>query len=524
MKDFAILLEKLVLTPSRNRKLEAMAEYFRDTPDPDRGYALAAMTRDLDIKNLKSAALKDITMNHVDPVLFQYAYHYVGDLGETISLIWPYQEEGELPSVSDFIAQMNSLAKKDIAGRMEYYLSIATPNERWAMIKMITGGLRIGVSARLAKTALAQYSGHDIAEIEKIWHGLEIPYLDLFEWLDGKGPKPEINHAQTFHQMMLSHPIDEEKDFDKLHKDDFQAEWKWDGIRVQLVFDGDHKRIFSRTGDDISAAFPDIVDNLNGSAVLDGELLVGKNFEPMPFNNLQQRLNRKTVIKKHLIDYPAFIRVYDMLFDGKEDIRNLSLSKRRSRLEQWMVDNPSTRLDVSEIIAIEGWKELEQIRIKGAEENGHEGIMIKLKSSMYEAGRPKGKWYKWKRDARLLDCVMMYAQRGHGKRSSYYSDYTFGVWKGDEIVPVGKAYSGFTDEELKKLDKWVRSNTVSRFGPVREVKKELVCELAFDSMHESTRHKSGVAMRFPRINRIRWDKPVSEIEKLEDIKGQFLEN
>jgi DNA ligase-1 len=556
MKNFSELLEKLVFTASRNKKLEIMAKFFRETPDPDRGYALAAMTRDLDIKNLKASALKEITIRHVDPVLFQYSYNYVGDLGETISLIWPYQEEGELPSITDFIAEMNRLPKKDIPERMDYYLTIANPSERWAMIKMLTGGLRIGVSSRLAKTALALYASQNsvipakagilaqkdpsfrqddkintkddksvetyLQEIEKIWHGLDIPYLNLFAWLDGKAEKPEINHAQTFHPMMLSHPIDEEKDFDVLRKDDFQAEWKWDGIRVQLVFDEEEKKIFSRTGDDISAAFPDILDNINGSAVLDGELLVGHNFEPMPFNNLQQRLNRKSVIKKHLLDYPAYISVYDMLFDGKDDIRALSLSERRERLENWMAANPSTRLDLSEIIPIKSWQDLEEIRIKGAEEQGHEGIMIKLKSSAYEAGRPKGKWYKWKRDARLLDCVMMYAQRGHGKRSSFYSDYTFGVWKGNEIVPVGKAYSGFTDEELKELDKWVRKNTIERFGPVCEVKKELVCELAFDSMHESPRHKSGVAMRFPRINRIRWDKPVGEIDTLEGVKKQFL--
>ncbi len=522
MKDFAQLLERLILTPSRNRKLEALADYFANTPDPDRGYALAAITRDLKIKNLKAAALKEITKSRVDPMLFDISYDYVGDMAETISLIWPKQEEGELPSITDFLTFIEQTPKTELPDKISALLDIATPNERWAMIKMVTGGLRVGVSARLAKTALAQYSGQDLAEIEKIWHGLEIPYLDLFQWLDGAGEKPEIDHSQTFHPMMLAHPIDEEKDFEILKPEDFQAEWKWDGIRVQLVFNEENQNMFSRTGDNISNTFPDIIENLNGTAVLDGELLVGHDFEPQPFNCLQQRLNRKTIVKKHLKDHPAFVFVYDMLFDGDEDIRDLPLQERRKRLETWFEKNLQHRLAASEVLQYSTWDQLAEIRQKGAEEQGHEGIMIKSKGSVYVSGRPKGEWFKWKRDPRLVDAIIMYAQRGHGKRSSYYSDFTFGVWQGNEIVPIGKAYSGFTDAELKELDKFVRGNTIQRFGPVREVKKELVVEVAFDSAHESSRHKSGIALRFPRINRIRWDKPAQEVEGLAALKSQFL--
>lgn len=522
MKEFAVLLEKLVLSASRNRKLEALAEYFATTPDPDRGLALAAITRDLKIKNLKASALKEITKQKVDPYLFDLSYDYVGDLAETISLIWETKKEGELPSLPEFIEQVESTPKTKLAAYVSDLLDIATPNERWAMIKLCTGGLRVGVSARLAKTALAKYSGQDIQDIEKIWHGLEVPYINLFAWLDGKAERPEINHAQTFHPMMLSHPIDEDKDFDILKEADFQAEWKWDGIRVQAVFDETQANLFSRTGDNISAAFPDIIENVNGSAVLDGELLVGHDFEPQEFNALQQRLNRKTAAKKQMADSPAFIKVYDMLFDGQEDIRDLPLIERRARLEAWFKAYPQERLILSEIIEFEDWSTLKGIRERGAEDHGHEGVMIKLKSSSYIAGRPKGQWYKWKRDARQVDTIMMYAQRGHGKRSSFYSDFTFGVWKGNEIVPICKAYSGFTDEELQRLDKFVRANTTARFGPVREVKKELVVEIAFDSAHASPRHKSGVAMRFPRVNRIRWDKPVQEVQSLESFIQEFV--
>ena len=529
MKTFATLLERLILTPSRNRKLETLANYFANTPDPDRGYALAAITRDLKLKNLKGGALKELARERVDPVLFDLSYDYVGDMAETIALIWPTHRSGKLPSVTEFVEQVESTPKTHLPEVIANLLDSATPNERWALIKLVTGGLRIGISARLAKTALSHYSGKNLADIEKIWHGLELPYTHLFAWLDGKREKPEIQHAQTFHPMMLSHPIDEDKDFQRIQPDDFQAEWKWDGIRVQLVFDSENRRMFSRTGDDISAAFPDIVETLNGAGVLDGELLVGHDFEPMAFNCLQQRLNRKTVVKKHLKDYPAFIRVYDILFDGSTDIRDLTLLDRRQRLEQWFSQNPQTRLDISEIIRFHDWNELGKIRAEGAEVHGHEGVMIKRKSSAYEAGRPKDKWYKWKREPRLVDAILMYAQRGHGKRSSYYSDFTFGVWidpqrENDEIVPIGKAYSGFTDEELKELDKFVRSNTINSFGPVREVEKKLVVEVAFDSAHESPRHKSGVALRFPRINRIRWDKPIDEVQPLEDFRSAFLSN
>jgi DNA ligase-1 len=231
-------------------------------------------------------------------------------------------------------------------------------------------------------------------------------------------------------------------------------------------------------------------------------------------------------VKKHLKDYPAFVRVYDILFDRAEDVRGEPLQQRRRRLEDWMHKHPQTRLDLSRHLPLESWEDLAKIRIKGAEEYGHEGIMLKRKDSIYVAGRPKGPWFKWKRDPKLVDAVLMYAQRGHGKRSSFYSDYTFGVWEKEHensaIVPIGKAYSGFTDEELKQLDKWVRAHTVQSFGPVREVEKKIVLEIAFDSAHESARHKSGIALRFPRIHRIRWDKPAHEVESLDAVKDAIL--
>ena len=523
MKKFAQLLELLALTPSRNRKIEAMTQYFASTPDPDRGYALAILTGALSFKNVKPAVLRDVVTAEVDPYLFAMSYDYVGDLGETVALIWPHHgAQQDLPSLTELIELFNTTSKSELPALIASLLTRAAINERWALVKLATGALRIGVNARLAKTALANMGNKDLQALEEIWHGLEMPYTELFVWLDDRGERPDIDHTSRFHPMMLSNPIDEVKDLAVLNPADFSAEWKWDGIRVQLILGKGKASLFSRTGDDIAESFPDLVENVFGEAVLDGELLVGRDLEAAPFNDLQQRLNRKVATGKLMEEFPAFIRVYDMLFDGSQDIRTLPWTERRQHLETWLRANPQTRMNLSEVLSFSSWEELAEMRRRGAAEQGHEGVMLKLKSSPYVPGRPKGLWFKWKRDPNVVDAILMYAQRGHGKRSSFYSDYTFGVWKGNEIVPIGKAYFGFTDEELKQLDKWVRNNTIQAFGPVREVRKELVFEVAFDSAQESTRHKSGVALRFPRINRIRWDKPASEAATLADMQI-FLE-
>ncbi|MBN9306023.1 MAG: ATP-dependent DNA ligase [Devosia sp. 67-54] len=519
MKKFAQLLELLALTPSRNRKLEAMMQYFASTPDPDRGYALAILTGALTFKNVKPAVLREVVTAEVDPHLFALSYDYVGDLGETIALIWPHHgAQQDLPSLTELIELFNTTSKSELSKLIASLLTRAAINERWALVKLATGALRIGVNARLAKTALAEMSGKELQQLEEIWHGLDMPYAELFAWLDGTAPRPDVDHASRFHPLMLSNPIDEAKDLAVLDPAEFSAEWKWDGIRVQLILGRGRASLFSRTGDDIATAFPDLVDNVFGEGVLDGELLVGRAFEAAPFNDLQQRLNRKVATPRLLDEFPAFVRVYDMLFDGSDDIRTLPWSERRRRLEAWFARHPQTRMDVSEILPFADWEQLAELRRRGAAEHGHEGVMLKLRSSPYVPGRPKGLWFKWKRDPNVVDAILMYAQRGHGKRSSFYSDYTFGVWAGNEIVPIGKAYFGFTDEELKHLDRWVRNNTVQAFGPVREVKKELVFEVAFDSAQRSSRHKSGVALRFPRISRIRWDKPAAEAATLADMQ------
>jgi DNA ligase-1 len=407
---------------------------------------------------------------------------------------------------------------------------------RWALLKLVTGGLRIGVSARLAKTAAAALGGKDPHDIELVWPGLRPPYVELFAWLEGRGDKPASRDPAPFRPAMLAHAI-EDGDLQALEPGDYAGEWKWDGIRVQATTGvGDDgqlvARLYSRTGDDISASFPDVLGALRLPGAIDGELLIVRDGRVQSFNVLQQRLNRKTVTAKLLAEFPAHLRAYDLLVDGDDDLRERPFIERRARLEQLIARLEEPRIDLSPLVPFAGWEDLAAARKNpaaagaGADAEAVEGIMLKRRDAPYLPGRPRGPWWKWKRDPFIIDAVLMYAQRGHGKRSSYYSDYTFGVWTegedGDELVPVGKAYFGFTDEELVQLDRFVRRNTVARFGPVREVahaiEQGLVLEVAFEGLQRSTRHRSGLAMRFPRINRLRWDKPPGEADRLETLE------
>jgi len=515
---FAALLDALLFTPSRNGKLRLMREYFAAAPDPERGWALAALTGELVFDEAKPNQVRALAAARVDPELLGWSYDFVGDLAETVSLIWPAAPggEGHVPSLSEIVEQLKGATRAEVPRLLEPWLDALDATGRWALLKLVTRELRIGVSARLAKTALAEWSGVELDRIEEIWHGLAPPYQPLFDWLEGRRPPPEIGNLPTFTPLMLAQPL-EDADIAGLDPHDYLAEWKWDGIRVQLVARGAERRLYSRSGDDIGGAFPDIWAAMPGDVTLDGELLVIRNGEVAPFNDLQQRLNRKTPTPKLLRDFPAAVRLYDILREGPEDLRSLSFADRRRRLEAWYAREPRTALDLSPMVPFTSWDELAELR-DGARQRGIEGLMLKRADSLYVSGRPKGPWFKWKRGALTLDTVLMYAQRGHGKRSSFYSDYTFGAWRGDELVPVGKAYSGFTDEELRRLDQWVRNNTIRRWGPVREVSPQIVLEVAFDSVHRSTRHKSGVAMRFPRIHRIRWDKPFHEADTLETLE------
>ena len=529
MKAFARLLDDLYFTNSNLAKETILSSYLRETPDPDRGWTVAAIAGTLSFDLFKRSLTKKLMMERMDPYLFDLSRHYVGEMSETVALAWPQSEDpvrlNRLPDLHEVIAEFQARDKNGIRKYLITLLDNTTPAERWALLKLGTRGLRIGMSARTVKRTLANMKGVDIAVIEELWHGLEPPYLGLFKWIDGNAEMPDISQVLTYSPVMLAHPI-EEKDFARIRPETHQAEWKWDGIRVQVAGLNGEAKIFSRTGDDISHSFSDLVEAVDFEAVLDGELLVRPGGKIGSFNDLQKRLGRKKPPKKLMEAFPAHLIAYDILSLNGQNLRKHSLSERREILETFISERDNARFTLSKCLNFETRNDLARLREKAAETKGLiEGVMIKDKSSTYIAGRPKHAWYKWKRDPFLLDAVLMYAQRGTGKRSSYYSDYTFGLWgpdpKTDEetLLPIGKAYFGFTDEELKELDKWIRNHKLARFGPVQEVEKELVFEVAFDSAQTSKRHKSGYALRFPRISRIRWDKPAHEADKIEALAG-----
>jgi DNA ligase-1 len=604
MNRFAALLDRLAYEPGRNNKLRLITRYFREVEDPDRGYALAALTGALSFKHAKPGLIRDLITDRTDPVLFALSYDYVGDLSETVALMWPktairaqsapspacgeglgwgqaalaavkkepppgppdsaralpgdptspasgrgkepapsaFESVSNLhnnpppPTLTEVVTTLRTLGKTELPKQLTRWLDELDETGRWALLKLVTGAMRIGISARLAKTAAAELGDKDPHEIELMWPGLAPPYLDLFAWLEGRAEKPVNLDPAPFRPVMLAHAI-ENTDFANLDAGDFIAEWKWDGIRVQAVSGRDERgdrvvRLYSRSGEDITKSFPDLLPSLHLQGAIDGELLVVRDGRVQSFNVLQQRLNRKVVSPKLIKDYPIHLRAYDLLGEGDKDLRALPFAERRKLLETFVARLDDPRVDLSPTIAFDGWEALTSARKNpasadaGEDAEAVEGVMLKRRDAPYLPGRPKGQWWKWKRDPHIIDAVLMYAQRGHGKRSSYYSDYTFGVWTtgedGEQLVPVGKAYFGFTDEELLQIDRFVRRNTTEKFGPVRHVVHEpdqgLVLEVAFEGLARSPRHKSGVAMRFPRINGLRWDKPPREADRLETLE------
>jgi DNA ligase 1 len=598
MNRFAELLDRLAYEPGRNNKLRLITAYFHETEDPDRGYALAALTGALSFKHAKPGLIRDLITDRTDPVLFGLSYDYVGDLSETVALMWPKSQpqaqsspspacggglgwgSGSLlrgekepppgslgsaiappsdptspasgrgderhvsnlhnnpppPTLTEVVTTLRTLGKTELPKQLARWLDELDETGRWALLKLVTGAMRIGISARLAKTAAADLGDKDPHDVELMWPGLAPPYLDLFAWLEGRSEKPVNSDPTPFRPVMLAHAIGD-ADFANLSPADFVAEWKWDGIRVQAVAGRDERghmqaRLYSRSGEDITKSFPDLLPSLHLPGAIDGELLVLRDGRVQTFNVLQQRLNRKVVSPKLIKDYPIHLRAYDLLGDDENDLRELPFVERRARLEAFVKKLDDPRIDLSPTIAFDDWDALTAARADpasaGAGEDAEavEGVMLKRRDAAYLPGRPKGQWWKWKRDPHLIDAVLMYAQRGHGKRSSFYSDYTFGVWTkgddGEQLVPVGKAYFGFTDEELLQIDRFVRRNTTEKFGPVRHVVHEpdqgLVLEVAFEGLARSPRHKSGVAMRFPRISRLRWDKPPREADRLETLE------
>src|SRR5665213_1499641 len=450
MNRFAELLDRLAYEPGRNNKLRLVTAYFRDVEDPDRRHALAALTGALSFKHAKPGLIRDLIAARTDPMLFALSYDYVGDLSETVALMWPKSHTHSVtpatalstplpppralrvaggekkvlghnnpppPTLTEVVTTLRTLGKTELPTQLARWLDELDETGRWALLKLVTGAMRIGISARLAKTAAAELGNKDAHDIELMWPGLTPPYLELFAWLEGRAEKPVNLDPAPFRPVMLAHAI-ESTDFADLDAADFIAEWKWDGIRVQAVSGRDAQghtlaRLYSRSGEDITRSFPDLLPSLHLPGAIDGELLVLRDGRVQSFNVLQQRLNRKVVSPKLTKDYPIHLRAYDLLGDGDTDLRTQPFAERRKRLESFIARLDDARVDLSPTIGFDSWQALQAARADpasaGAGEDAEavEGVMLKRRDAAYLPGRPKGQWWKWKRDPHIIDAVLM---------------------------------------------------------------------------------------------------------------------
>ncbi|MTB51960.1 ATP-dependent DNA ligase [Lewinella sp. W8] len=527
MKHFADLFRKLDRTTKTNAKVEALADYFRIAPPDDKLWTIALLSHRRPRRTVNSRLFRSwaAELSGVDLWLLEESYHVVGDLAETLALVLPPPTERSDHSLSYWMGYIQGLANYDDEGKREAVMAAwrgLDTTERFLFNKLITGGFRIGVSQKLMTRALSKAT--DIEE-NKLAHRLmgnwtpdDTTFEDLVinasEGDDDSRPYPFYLAYQLEQELVeLGEPID------------WQAEHKWDGIRGQLIVRGGEVFVWSRGEELVTDKYPEyhpLADLLPDGTVIDGEILPFAEGRPLGFNVLQTRIGRKKVSKKLLQDAPVILMAYDLLEWNGEDIRPRPLAERRTLLEQ-LVDQVDTDgvLQLSPVVDYTDWNELAAERETAREKNS-EGLMLKRKDSAYRQGRKKGDWWKWKVDPLTIDAVMIYAQRGHGRRANLYTDFTFGVWDGDQLVPFTKAYSGLTDKEFNRITAWVRRNTVERFGPVRSVKPQHVFEIGFEGIRKSTRHKSGVALRFPRMLRWREDKPVEEANTKEDLL-QLLE-
>lgn len=522
MKHFAQLISSLESTNKTNAKIDAIVDYLENAPDHDKLWFLALFTgkrpkRPVNTNYLKQWALE---ITGLPEWLFVESYTSVGDLGETLSLILPAPEHHIEKTLSEWMGELLELKDKTEEEKKQYVLQSWNGldyTERFIFNKLIGGSFRIGVSKKLLINALSKYSEIEqnqlMHSIMGKWNFDEVNFQDLIE---GTNINPDNSKPYPF---CLAYPLEKEiEDLGEISL--WQFEYKWDGIRGQLIKRNGEVFIWSRGEELVTPQFPELketLENVEGDFVIDGEILAVKNDEVLNFNELQKRLNRKNITKKMMEEIPVRVFAYDMLEFKGEDLREKPLSERRKMLEDLLVQNQNTKISLSQIIQAENYNELKEIREKSREINS-EGLMLKQKNSIYHSGRKKGDWWKWKVDPLTIDAVLVYAQKGSGRRSSYYTDYTFAVKNEDKLVTIAKAYSGLTDKEIMEVSRFVTKNSIEKFGPVRTVKPELVFEIAFEGIGFSSRHKSGVALRFPRIVRWRRDKTADEIDELEEVK------
>ena len=523
MKDFSNLISAIEITNKTNAKIEALVTYFKAAPDKDKLWLIALFTGKRPSRPVKSNLMKNWCMEitKLPEWLFLESYSSVGDLGETLALLLPNPENTIEKPLHIWMDELIQLKQKTDKEKKEYVLNAwngLQVQERLIFNKLIGGSFRIGVSKKTLVNALAKLSGIDSNQLMHSiignWSPNTITFTDLLhgEHINYDNSKP--------YPFCLAYAL--EKDLKDLGDEkSWQVEYKWDGIRGQIIKRKEEVFIWSRGEELVTEQFPEIVEAISffkDDFVIDGEILAIKDSAVLLFNDLQKRLNRKNVTKKLLEEVPVGLYIYDILELNNIDLRDEPLHERRTRLEELFNQNKSDVLQLSEIINFKNWNELDDVR-NGARQFNSEGLMLKSKTSSYHVGRKKGDWWKWKVDPLTIDAVMIYAQKGSGRRSSKYTDYTFAVQQDDKLVTVAKAYSGLTDKEITEISRWVNKNAIEKFGPVRTVKPELVFEIAFEGIALSNRHKSGVALRFPRIKRWRKDKTVKDIDTIESVKA-----
>ncbi len=522
MKNFAALFTQLDQTTKTLLKIKALVEYFTSTREEDKLWAVALLSHRRPKRSVNTNYLKlwAAEVSKIPPWLFEESYHIVGDLSETISLVLPekkFDSDESLTYWINFIRSLEALTIEQKKEKIVWAWERLDETERLVFNKLITGSFRIGVSQQLIVKALAKYSGIKENIIAHKTIGSWSPDSTTLKELINLEPA-QIDHSKPY-PFYLAYALDGEvESLGEVHE--WIAERKWDGIRGQVIVRNNELFVWTRGQELVTDKYPEykvLKDILPDGTVLDGEILPFKDDSPMSFQLLQTRIGRKVLNAKILKDVPVVFIAYDLLEWKGEDMRTLDFEARRTKLEEIVAGANTSVLRLSPLVNFTTWQALAVERLRSREFLS-EGIMLKRKNSIYRDGRRKGDWWKWKIDALTVDAVMIYAMRGHGRRSNLYTDYTFAVWDEGQLVPFTKAYSGLTDEEINKVDYWVKQNTVERFGPVRSVKPELVFELAFEGIQKSARHKSGIALRFPRIHRWRKDKPPAEANTLDDLK------
>jgi DNA ligase-1 len=523
MKRFAALFEQIDQTTKTNQKVAALSDYFQSAPEQDRLWTIALFSGRRPKRAVTTTRLREWAAQAAGlPLwLLEDTYPVVGDLAETIALVLPPANQTSDYDLSHWINILRDLSKADEAARKEAVLSAwdqLNTTERFLFNKLITGGFRIGISQKLMTRALAQASGKPETELAHRLMGDWSPDSTTYHALiEAEDASADASRPYPFY---LAYALDDTPDA-LGDPSGWHAEWKWDGIRGQLIVRDGRYFVWSRGEELMTDRFPELaraVDFLPDGTVLDGELLAWGENAPLSFNALQKRIGRKTVPKKILADTPVILAAYDLLEQNGQDMRAKPFAQRRAALEQLTHTlPPDAPLRLPPQLDFDTWADLAALRADARAQQA-EGVMLKRADSPYLAGRKKGDWWKWKLDPLVIDAVMIYAQAGHGRRANLFTDFTFAVWNGNDLVPFTKAYSGLTDAEFRQITAWVRKNTLQRFGPVRQVTPHHVFEIAFEGIQASPRHKSGVALRFPRMSRWRQDKPVQEANSLGDLK------